>query len=178
MRHSLKICRDYDNLVIHPLSEEDLVTTTALRLNKPGAATPLSMPFMPAAPCRACAGLSCVPDYRLTPEHPFTATLISSAEVVAITRFARISQVFAAFTFLASRTSVPSVPFSCLGWNKVCICRGMNQRVKTRCVCVEGSLSMIRNCFVGLAIAYVFVLSLSANVQEFISQPDSFVAHE
>ena len=54
----------------------------------------------------------------------------------------------------------------------------MNQRVKTRCVCVEGSLCMIRNCFVGLAIAYVFVLSLSANVQEFISQPNSFVAHE
>jgi len=29
-----------------------------------------------------------------------------------------------------------------------------------------------------LPFAYVFVLSLSANVQEFISQPDSFVAHE
>jgi len=113
LRHSLKICRDYDNLVIHPLSEEDLVTTAALRLNKPLAATPLSMTFMPAARFRACAGLSCVPDYRLTPEHPFTATLISSAEVVAITIFARISQVFAAFTFLASRTSDPSVPFSC-----------------------------------------------------------------
>ena len=102
-------------MTIHPHSEEDLVTMTALRWNKPRAAIPSSVPFIPAALFRTCAGLSFVPDYRLTPEHPFTATLISSAEVVAITRFARISQVFAAFTFLASRTSVPSVPFSCLG---------------------------------------------------------------
>ena len=155
-----------------------MVTMTALRWNKPRAAIPSSVPFIPAAPFRTCAGLSFVPDYRLAPEHPFTATFISSAEVVAIARFARISQVFAAFTFLASRTSVPSVPFSCLALEQS-LHMSRHEPASQDALCLRrGELVHDKKLFVGLAIAYVFALSLSANVQEFISQPNSFVAHE
>ena len=57
---------------------------------------------MPATPFRPCGNLSFLPDYRLAPEHPFTAALISSVEVLAITRFTRISKDFTTSTILAN----------------------------------------------------------------------------